>query len=614
MSTSEEAQLEGTADLRQKAAQESTAPSRTPYLVLLVAVILILGGGLIANLAQTAGGQIAVRQVEFAGTNGVMMSGLLYIPNTATSKTPACGVVTIHGYINSHDTMDGFSIEMARRGCVVLAVDQTGHGASDGPAFVNGYGGPDALAYLNSLDIVRKGDIGLIGHSMGGWASVIAAATHPEAYRSLILLSSSTSTPPYEPLPGTPTFPKNVAVIEAVDSEFAQLMWAEPTGSDFPNSPRMQALFGISQPIQVNHVYGSVANGTARVLNLVGTTHPGVTFSNEAIGDAVSWMQQTLIGVSPLAPSDQIWIWDEIGTLLALIGVVLLLFPVGALLLRLRFFAELAGELPAAMSATGIGWWVGAVLLMLIAVLTFFPFQTFGNSILPASALFPQTITTGIMVWAVGGGLIGLVLFLVWHLALNRRQGARLVHYGLTDEENRLEWRKIGKALLYAIAVLAAPYIALGFLSWAFNTDVRIWVFNIKPITPSRFPIILSYVIPFILYFLVLGVILHGQLRSRRLSLGWEIARNAAILAGAFVIFLLVEYIPLLAGGTLFTVTQPLLSIVAYQFVPVYIIIAAISTYFFRKTGRIYAGAFICGIFITAMIVASTATQFVAGR
>jgi len=73
--------------------------------------------------------------------------------------------------------------------------------------------------------------------------------------------------------------------------------------------------------------------------------------------------------------------------------------------------------------------------------------------------------------------------------------------------------------------------------------------------------------------------------------------------------------IPLLSGGTLGTADQPLLTIVAYQFVPVYIIIAAISTYFFRKTGRIYAGAFINGIFITALIVASTATQFaVMGR
>ena len=69
-----------------------------------------------------------------------MMTGLLYVPSTATVKTPACGVVTIEGYINSVDTMDGFSIEMARRGCVVLDANQTGQGTSAPPAFADGYG------------------------------------------------------------------------------------------------------------------------------------------------------------------------------------------------------------------------------------------------------------------------------------------------------------------------------------------------------------------------------------------------------------------------------------------------------------------------------------------
>jgi len=183
----------------------------------------------------------------------------------------------------------------------------------------------------------------------------------------------------------------------------------------------MQQLFGITQPIQVGHMYGSIANGTARELDLVATTHPGLTFSNEAIGDAVSWMQKTLIGVSPLPVSDQIWIWDEIGTLLALLGVILFLFPVGALLLRTPFFSSLAQPVPEAKPARGIGWWVGALILIAVGVVSFFPFQGIGNMLIPASALFPQTITTGIMAWAVGGGLIALVLFVIWHFAVNRR-------------------------------------------------------------------------------------------------------------------------------------------------------------------------------------------------
>ena len=48
------------------------------------------------------------------------------------------------------------------------------------PAFRNGFGGPDGLRYLRSLDIVDKDNIGLEGHSMGGWTVVNAAAALPD--------------------------------------------------------------------------------------------------------------------------------------------------------------------------------------------------------------------------------------------------------------------------------------------------------------------------------------------------------------------------------------------------------------------------------------------------
>ena len=141
----------------------------------IVGVVLILAGGLLAHLTQTSGG-IRIEDVRFKGAKGNTMSALLYIPANATPQIRAPGILAVHGYINSRETQDGFAIEFARRGYVVLALDQTGHGYSDPPAFANGFGGPDGLAYLRSLDFVDKTNIGLEGHSMGGW-TVLAAAT-----------------------------------------------------------------------------------------------------------------------------------------------------------------------------------------------------------------------------------------------------------------------------------------------------------------------------------------------------------------------------------------------------------------------------------------------------
>ena len=120
----------------------------------IVGLILILAGGVLASLTQTSGG-IQIRDVRFAGAKGNTMSALLYVPANATAQLPAPGILAVHGYINSRETQDGFAIEFARRGYVVLALDQTGHGYSDPPAFTNGFGGPDGLAYLRGLEFVE---------------------------------------------------------------------------------------------------------------------------------------------------------------------------------------------------------------------------------------------------------------------------------------------------------------------------------------------------------------------------------------------------------------------------------------------------------------------------
>src|SRR4029453_4666948 len=128
--------------------------------------VLILLGRLLAHLTQTANG-VRIEDVRFKGAKGNTMSALVYRPANATESTPVPGILAVHGYINSRETQDGFAIEFARRGYVVVALDQAGHGYSDPPAFANGFGGPDGLTYLRSLDFVDKNNIGLEGHSMG---------------------------------------------------------------------------------------------------------------------------------------------------------------------------------------------------------------------------------------------------------------------------------------------------------------------------------------------------------------------------------------------------------------------------------------------------------------
>jgi hypothetical protein len=153
--------------------------------MLWLAMALILSGGLLAHFIQTSGG-IRILDVRFAGTGAVELSALLYVPPNATRRTPAPGILAIHGYFNSREAQDGFAIEFARRGYVVLALDQRGHG----------YSAP--------------------GSSTGA---------------------------PFAPA-GTPTFPRNLAVVFSRFDEFSGVMWDAPTAREVTHSPKTRSGIG----------------------------------------------------------------------------------------------------------------------------------------------------------------------------------------------------------------------------------------------------------------------------------------------------------------------------------------------------------------------------------
>ena len=581
---------------------------KNPKLYLVIAILLIFIGGMMAWLTQTDGGSITIKDVRWVGSNGTMMSGLLYIPEGVTAETPAPGIVAIHGYINSREVQDGFSIEFARRGYVVLASDQTGHGYSDGPAFANGFGGMDALAYLRTLNIVDKENIGLEGHSMGGWALGVAAAYMPDDYKAIVMEGSSTGT--FGVPDGTPEWPRNLAVVFSEFDEFSALMWLTPVPGDVPASEKLMTLFGTTEPVVPGQLYGSIEDGTGRMFFQPKTIHPGDHLSQVAIGNAIEWFQMTLDGGNGLDPADQIWYWKEVGNLIGAAGMILLLLPVGMLLLKTKYFKELALEPAPQPKGSAIGWWISALIVLLLGPLTFFTFKQFSTTWeWPATALFPQNITTSIIVWTTLLGLITIVLFVLWHFLLNKKAGGNAEVYGLTWD-GKFSWCKLGKSLLLALLIALAGYATLILTDFFFKTDYRYWVFAIKLLSPLQLRIALVYFVPFLFYFLLLNLVLFAQLRKDGWSLWKEILVNSAILVLGYVIVLLFHYIPLLSGGTLGFPDESLYGIIMFQFLPLMTIASVVLTFFNRKTGRVYVGAFLFSMLLSWIVVASTAIHY----
>jgi len=159
---------------------------RKTWLLSVAGALLIFAGSYLAHSIQTTGG-VTVRDVRFPADSGYVLSALLYTPPSGTPEHRAPAVLVSHGYINTREMQSAFAIELSRRGFVVLSMDMTGHGYSDGRVGAQNYGGPAALRYLRSLPMVDTLNVGMEGHSMGGGPVLGAAAAVPTGYAAMVL-------------------------------------------------------------------------------------------------------------------------------------------------------------------------------------------------------------------------------------------------------------------------------------------------------------------------------------------------------------------------------------------------------------------------------------------
>ena len=208
------------------------------FALLLGLIIAVFGCMCIAHGIQTDHGSVAVSRGTL-DTDAGELSYKLYVPDNATAGNPAPGVLLLHGYQNDHETCAAYAIELARRGVVVMSLDEYGHGDSQVGLLKRGYvnqrvkvnfgqdsvqdgtfvevggskryrllmnfsnlsffderytsdsagntisdsscGGIAAYAALAAMDNVDPGRLALSGHSMGTWSSWSVAAAYAGA-------------------------------------------------------------------------------------------------------------------------------------------------------------------------------------------------------------------------------------------------------------------------------------------------------------------------------------------------------------------------------------------------------------------------------------------------
>jgi pimeloyl-ACP methyl ester carboxylesterase len=552
-------------------------PSVKRAAILTVAALTLLVSGLLFAGRIQAGPDVEVQEVFFTGKSGAQMRALLFQPKSATAQTPRPAILAVHGYLNNGEIQANFATEYARRGYVVLAPDQRGHGSSDGPSFADGFGGPDALAYLRSLPFVDTDNIGLEGHSMGGWTVLAAAKAHPDGYRSLILEGSSVG-PPFAP-EGTKAFPRNLLVVFGTRDEFGGFMWGPEAPLKTGETARAKVLFGTDQPVVPGRLYGDIAQGTARMLLTPFVTHAWLHQSATGITPALQWFDRTLDGGNGLAADDQIWPWREGGNALALLAVPGLILGLFALTFRAMGGAAIAAS-PSTAPRTVDRRFARLAALAIVPFVLYLPVCMVAELLLPANAVLSQTFSNQLAAWALVSAALAWVTV--------RR--APVPAAPLTG------WRPGLAASLAALGITMAM-LTLG--QALAHVDASWWFITLRPLTPARAFAFAVY-LPAFMAFAILSlraVDTFRPLEQGSALSGWTVA--ALTLAGGGALFLAIQYGALALTGALLIPQEGLRTIIAIGFLPLFAAIALFGVASRRWTGSVLPGAILSGLFAT---------------
>ena len=604
----------------------STERHSKAIIVLVISLAVLIGAVVVAWLVQRDFGGVEVANVKYENSNGIPIRAKLLRPVEATAENPLPGAVYIHGYQNNRETSDGYCMEMARRGFVMLCIDAIGRGNSgipndlDDPDFDETYGGKTSFEYLKALPYVDAERAGMMGHSLGAEMAYAVALEDPTV-QALVISGFAYRED------ATPENPKNMLMMIGKYDEYRERMTGvDDIEADWMSSPQTRAAFPVENP-ELETTYGDFAEGTARRVFVPKAIHIQVSHGGAPVAEALEWMRNALNPPEELwiDADSQIWHIKEWSTLVAMVAGFALVLPLGLLLLRTPLFrclqapAEVLSASESKYSCAGRACLKLAAIngllmwLYLPLILVIFGFHVY---VLPIDGLFPMMMVNGTVWWFVIANLIGFFLFRRWYKKQSREKGLTLADLGISYREDRfgLDWTQVGRTALLAAILVAAAYLVQHLLEAIFVVDYRFIFPFASDLTPYRALMFLLY-FPFLLLgFLFLALFLHGQYRRPRRDtwlktfVSWS-ASNVLVMIVPLILFLLVQYVPLLTagivpfvgpGGSLASFTMNLFHIIG-----VLILVVPMSTWFFQLTGKIYLGAMVNAALVAWMFTSS---------
>lgn len=570
--------------------------------ILVVCSVLIWG-------FQSGWGNVRIKRLNLTSQDGTTVSSLIYIPKNATNDTPAPLAVIYHGRSNHAHSNDTWSMELARRGYVVLSPDLQGGGESD-PSVDRSIQAISVAEYANSLPYVEKNAINLIGYSAGTHTVLQTYHAMPERVKSICEVFG-------------PFMMQMAGGIDDVDTNFC-LIKSDADQYDY---------FFIGDP-QACTEYVTKAAGLPEVVSgenydrngklfryseISGTLHQTGNISGETIEAILSF--ESAVNEEPISrPStDTAWFPQQIFSGIACVTMLFLLAALVNLLMQNPFFASAANPVPVKAPRSGAKVWILDILFaVIIPMIIFVPVSAYVMVWTGAGTVWSKFLTSanlnGIMGWLLVLAAIGIVRMLL--TASKRKKEGKPMHlseFALGGaDERKIDWTKPAKGFLMGLICVTFVFVWLGLLEGFLGINYQVWnLSTYLKICPMR----ILRAIPYVL--IIFFVMFTGNMSQRVLpstanakkDMWIAVAVNTVLTALALFLLLLIQY----GGSMLLGTGQTLIpqidvygtgrntSCGALDFAFGYCYMmggtTGVVTYLYRKFGNIWVGVIPAAMF-----------------
>jgi pimeloyl-ACP methyl ester carboxylesterase len=567
----------------------------------------------------TGWGSVKIQRLTISGSDGIQLSALIYIPQNASNETPAPLLICHHGNAGNARNHESWSLEFARRGFVVLSVDQFGAGNSQN--YTADTLGLDSMTsvgdmfyqYVLSMPIVDHNNIIAADHSMGCSAAAAIGAMHNAkaiiSASPVILLGEDNKyldawnayTGNYLDITGLVE-----SSVEAKTKESLAWLSARP---GFENQTEFK----------LDTVYGSFEEGNAFCAKLeTHRIHEAAFVNSTSIGN-ILWFSQMSVGEENVPnyidAGDQIWPIKDYTGLFGMYAFAAFLCMLALLLIEeIPAFEIVKQPLPRNIGLRGVGFLISAALGIIFPyiVLKTDAFGIIGgrHGAGLAKAGFQLTYANMAFGTVIGLNMLGCLGFLLYYFAEGRRHKLGLRDLGLTNDGNTMfNGIMILKTMLVSAIVIAVGWTYVKLQGEVLGTDFYGWFFGIKDIPMIKLKYYVPYIIVWIICFIVASFTLNVERRLPTTGKEWldtliAIVVNIVLATFTIVVIIVVKWELQSVGRDTYAFWTFGADTQRIWGMPVGMSIGiGGSTFLFRKTGNTWLSAILMGIVASIMCV-----------